>query len=97
MNKKTGWFLIFLVFPWFLQVICNKENQVYLELIEKDENVLNFFNPELGQFKQLINRILQVEDRELDKECEDSLIAINDGLERREAWALKCRWQLNWS
>ena len=91
MNAKTGWFLTFLVLPSFLQVICSEEDQIYLELIQKNENVLNFFNPELGRFKQLLNRVLQMEDRALDKECEDSLLSINHGLDRKEAWALKCR------
>lgn len=89
MNKKTGWFLVFLEFSCFSPVICNNENQVYLRLIQNDKNILNFFNPQLSAFKELIKRVLQ--DGALDKECENSLISIDDGLERKEAWALKCR------
>ena len=90
MNEKTIWFLLTFLFG-FSQVFCNNENQVYLELIQKNENVLNFFNPDLSKYKELIRRIVRDKDRDLDKACEDSLISIYDGLEKKEAWALRCR------
>lgn len=92
MNERTSWFLVLLT-SWlcFSCVVCNRENEVYLELIQKNENVFNFFNPELSRSKQLINRVLHDENRGLDKDCEDSLLSIYDGLEKKEAWALRCK------
>ena len=91
MNRVTGWFLVLLTgWTYFSCVICNRENEVYLKLIQKNENVFNFFNPEVSRCKELINRVLH-ENTGLDRTCEDSLLSIYNGLEKKEAWALKCK------
>lgn len=70
---------------------CDLEKEIYLKTISTDQNIFKFYNPDFDNYVQLIDLILNDQDKNLTIDCETSLRTIKSGLDNKDEWALKCK------